>query len=332
MRKSSAFHLLVNWIDSLFFWYALGLIVILLARFVLQADWWWLLLLLNGAPYLFLPVLFGYLAGLILRQRRLIATYLLLLVAGVLWVLIPMLPPFFAAAPQGMPVRLLTFNAFPENPDLAPAENWLLQQNADIVLLQELFGAIPALRDAYPHQAEQERGLLLLSRFPVLENESVMLDGLQQQRVVLEIDGTPVTIYNLHLFMPLNEDESQALLLRYDEQRRNRQIDELLARLTTEEGTLLVAGDFNMSEWSPVYGRLRAALRDAYRASAWGIGATWPGGASEELDDFLPPLLRLDYVFYRGAIEPAGAQVGIALGSDHLPLLVNLRLTESVEQ
>lgn len=328
MPKSSILNRLISWIDSLFFWYALALIVILLARFVIQADWWWLLLLVNGAPYLFLPVLLGVICGLILRQRRLIFAYLLLSVAGVLWVLIPLLPPFFAAAPQGTALRLLTFNAFPENPDLAPAENWLLEQDADIVLLQELIGEIPALRAAYPHQAEQARGLLLLSRFPVLENESIMLDGLPQQRVRLEIDGASLTIYNLHLFMPLNEDESQSLLLRYDEQRRNRQIRELLELLQAESGRLLVAGDFNMSEWSPIYGELRAGLRDAFRVSAGGIGATWPGGASEELDDFLPPLLRLDYVFYRGAIEAVDVQVGLKLGSDHLPLRVDLRLME----
>jgi endonuclease/exonuclease/phosphatase (EEP) superfamily protein YafD len=326
MQRSPLFTILLRWIDSLFFWYGLGMIVLLLARFVFQLDWWWLLLAYNGAPYLFIPVLIGIVAGIILRQRQLAAIYLLLGVVGVLWVLLPMLPPFFAPAPEGTALRLLTFNVFPENRDLPAAETWLLEQDADVIAVQELNGELPALVDAYPHHATQERGFLLVSRFPIVENETITLGEQIQQRVVLDIDGTQVTLYNLHLIMPLDEDESKPLLLRYDESRRNAQIRELLGYLENESGRLLVVGDFNMSEWSPVYGSLRAALNDAYRASAAGIGATWPGGASEELDDVLPPLVRLDYVFYRGAIQPTSALVGNSLGSDHLPLIVDLRL------
>lgn len=325
-QQSSTFTIIVRWIESLFFWYALGLIVVLIARFVLRADWWWLLLLYNGTPYLFVPILVGLLSGVLLRLRHLTAIYLLLTVVGALWILPPLLPPLFPAQAEGQPLRLLTFNAFPENTELDAAQDWLLAQDADLITLQELGGELPALLESYPHHAAQERGLLLLSRFPVLENESFELGSEIQQRVVLDVDGTPLTIYNLHLLMPLNEDESQPLLLRYDEERRNTQIRELLARLEAETGTLLVVGDFNMSEWSPVYDDLRAVLADAYRAAAGGIGATWPGGASEELAAGLPQLVRLDYVFYRGDVQPVSAVVGVPLGSDHLPLVTDLRL------
>jgi endonuclease/exonuclease/phosphatase (EEP) superfamily protein YafD len=237
-----------------------------------------------------------------------------------------MLPPFFAPAPEGTALRLLTFNIFPENRDLPAAETWLLEQDADVVAVQELNGELPALVDAYPHHATQERGFLLVSRFPIVENEIITLGEHIQQRVVLDVNSEEVTLYNLHLIMPLDEDESKPLLLRYDESRRNAQIRELLGYLENESGRLLVVGDFNMSEWSPIYSSLRAALNDAYRASTAGIGATWPGGASEELDNFLPPLVRLDYVFYRGEVQPTTAIVGNSLGSDHLPLIVDLRL------
>jgi endonuclease/exonuclease/phosphatase (EEP) superfamily protein YafD len=126
--------------------------------------------------------------------------------------------------------------------------------------------------------------------------------------------------------MPLNENEGDFLLSRYDESRRNQQIDELLRFVQGETLPILLAGDFNMSEWSPVYNQIDSFLDDAYRQSSWGIGATWPAGASEELPDFLPPLLRLDYFWHSAGIEPLSTTLGLPLGSDHLPIVLDFVL------
>ena len=138
------------------------------------------------------------------------------------------------------------------------------------------------------------------------------------------MNGIALMLYNLHLQMPLNEDESQPLLLRYHETVRNQQIVELLSYITLEDLPVIAAGDFNMSEYSPVYNTLRAQLTDVYRSTSWGIGATWPAGESEELGDFLPRLFRLDYVWITPQIQAKNAAVATAPGSDHLPLLVEL--------
>ena len=81
-----------------------------------------------------------------------------------------------------------------------------------------------------------------------------------------------------------------------------------------------------MSEFSPIYQALDERFTDTYRAAAWGLGATWPGGNSEELAGNWPRLVRLDYVWLSDTLQPLRALVGLPLGSDHLPVIVEIDL------
>lgn len=313
--------------ETLLVLYALFLLFYLIARFLIKADWPFLLLLHNGAPYLFLPVLIGFLLAIIMKAPRLWGIYLLLLLGGILW-----FAPFFFPKSQmetDDAIRLVSFNFYPQNQQIEAATNWLLEQDADLIFLQDIPQPLPALEAAYPYHEynPSDAGLVVFSRFPILtSNEFQLVDASYQQRLILDIEGQSIIFYNLHLLMPLNEREEDFLLLRYDESRRNQQIAELIASATAETLPLMLVGDFNMSEWSPVYQSLASHYQDAFRQVSWGLGASWPAGESEELPNFLPPLTRLDYLWLSPELEALSLSTGIALGSDHLPLIAEFRM------
>ena len=220
--------------------------------------------------------------------------------------------------------------------------DWLRQQNADIVVLQEVSRAWfapmgTALGDLYPfqHQRPTERGArgnLLFSRFPFDSEPSTLDSRLPFESLVVNVDGHPLTVYNVSLATPLAAQTTDYslpdLILRYDDQLRNRQIEQLLQQLETVTTPYLVAGDFNMSNQMSVYETLADRMGDSFREVGVGLGATWPAHAVTNLLRLQLPLLRIDYIWHSRAFQPNSAEVGPFLGSDHLPLKVMFNLPD----
>ncbi|MGE0847117.1 MAG: endonuclease/exonuclease/phosphatase family protein [Flavobacteriaceae bacterium] len=89
------------------------------------------------------------------------------------------------------------------------------------------------------------------------------------------------------------------------------------------QGPAVLLGDFNSLPRGRIHNRIRRRMRDAYLAahSRAGPRSTFPSAF---------PALRIDYVFVTEEIEVVRAEVvasGLTrLASDHLPLLVELRV------
>jgi len=314
----------------LFSIYGMVLSFYLLLRLLLRDGLSGLALLHSAAPYYFLPIVVGLFLLLFLRARRVLAFYVLLALIGFLWIGVRLIPRPAAPAEASASLKLITFNIFPDNRTDDAAVEWLLQQEADIILLQETSRRLDLseLSDEYDFQALSniENGSAIYSRIRFVESAEFDLAGFRQQRVVMNIGGEQVALYNIHLSMPFDAeaDEDSPLLARYDETRRNQQIDELLNLLEDEDLPVIVAGDFKLSEFSLKYDDIARHFTDGFRRAGWGLGFTWPGGASEETNTGLPLLARLDYVWYGEDIQARSAAVGPPLGSDHLPLLMTL--------
>lgn len=318
-----------RWLVSLLIWYIILMIVYLGARFLWVSDWTPFLLLHNLAPYLFLPALVGWVIAWLLRSLRLVGVYSLLVLVGALWIGGTIAPPIGKTTPTGTAIDVLTFNIYPDNPRLDEAVQWIIAHDPDIVAVQE----IPQDDDIrlapfyahYPYAASQgiRETQAVFSRYPILSVEALQLGPSVHQRLLLDIAGQEVALYNVHLHVPYTEGDTW-LPLRYDETIRNQQIAALVAHIKTENLPLLIMGDFNMTEWSPIYRDLRAVMHDAYREATWGIGATWPGDPADDLQEMYPRVLRLDYVWYSDHFAVRDAVVGAYLGSDHLPLMVEI--------
>jgi endonuclease/exonuclease/phosphatase (EEP) superfamily protein YafD len=307
-------------------------------RTVFGDRFWWLALLNSYAPLAFLPLPGVLLLAWISRARWVFALALLLALIGGLW-FGPYFLPKALAVPSRPTLRVVTFNVWGHNPRLEQIEAWIRETEADIVLLQEIpenyanYG-IPGLDDLYPYQIGQPTavrlwGNLFLSRYPILSVEDLPGDGVPaQQRFTIDFDGQVVAVYNVHFAMPIGGNRLPRLanahyilqtVLSYDDSARNAEIRRLLNRLERETHPFVVAGDFNMSEHAVIYGEIAACMEDAFREAGVGWGGSWPISIVDELPAFVPPLLRVDYVWHSSHFRAVEAVRGLKLGSDHLP-------------
>lgn len=239
----------------------------------------------------------------------------------------------FISAPPHEPLGGPTFTLLSYNiqwrrgGDYQPAVDVIRQQNADIVALQEVSPQAAqaieaALSSRYPYMAlhPQERGFdgqAVLSRYPIVADD-FFLRGFGQQRTIIAVDGVPVILYNVHLATPLLVRDGRR---RFDISMREREVLEIVERVNREEASarVLVVGDFNLTDRSTDYFHLTrdAGLIDAHMRHGSGLGWTWA-----YLPRILPPLLRIDYLFYRpyGLNSLQIRVVPNSGGSDHQPL------------
>ncbi len=327
--------------------YALGMAVYLALRLVFGDGFWWLSLLNTFAHLLFLPLLPLLALAAFARSRAGTLRLLPLAVVGGLW-FAPYFVPRIPNAASGIRLNLLTFNVWGHNHDLSQVETWLRDTEADIVLLQEVSPAyartdLPHLRDLYPYQSNQPDptrwgGNITLSRYPIVTEEYIDLQTPETPaplRLVLDVNGYPVAVYNVHLAWPARQRPRLSLpvsnfylrvALGFDDRTRNQQITHLLEHLKTEPYPYLVAGDFNTSASSVTYQQLDAIMHDAFRQAGSGLGASWPVSSARGLPGFVPPLIRIDYIWHSDHFRTLDAQLGPHLGSDHLPVLATLEL------
>jgi vancomycin resistance protein VanJ len=212
---------------------------------------------------------------------------------------------------------LLTYNVMSQNLEWARMEDVMRAADADIVLVQEFILEAgeylePALADLYPYSAlhyDVEQGVF--SRYPILEDTHWATYHGNYQRIVLEIEGERLVIYNVHPYPPFWWSRN-----RLDPQLHHAEMDDLLSRAAQETGAVILAGDFNMSDQSEGYARTRASYGDAFRTVGSGFGLTIPANF---------PTARADYVFYNGEIVPLEARLWDDVGnSDHVPVWVRL--------
>jgi endonuclease/exonuclease/phosphatase (EEP) superfamily protein YafD len=330
--------------------YTLALVVYLLLRLAFGDSFWWLSLLNTFAHLLFLPLVGLLPLALVLRARGAALRLLPLLVLAGLWFVPAYLPKPVAAA-SGPTLRVLTFNVWGHNHDLRQVEGWVRQTRADIVTLQEISpayatDALPGLLDIYPYQSSQADntrwgGNIILSRYPILSQEYIDLqtpDNPAPLRLVLDVDGEAVAVYNVHLAWPSRQTPRLLLpwdnfflrvVLGFDDRVRNRQISHLVDHLKTEPYLFIIAGDFNTSSSSATYQQLATVMHDSFHEVGVGFGGTWPVSQVRGLLEIVPPLIRIDYVWYSPQFRALDATLGPEMGSDHLPLLVTLALPPS---
>jgi endonuclease/exonuclease/phosphatase (EEP) superfamily protein YafD len=214
--------------------------------------------------------------------------------------------------------RLLSFNVWFRNPDMATTAAYIEQSQADAVVLLELTPPqaerLRPLLPSYPHShIEPSRmGAAVFTKWPVLEAESMPLakDGAIAARVQIDWRGTPVTVLGVHLNWPLGPRNSKF---------RNEELAGVVAFSKAHRQPLIVAGDFNLTPWSEYFSDAleESGLHDS--ALGFGLGRTWPA-------QFAPLGIRIDHCLISREWQSLRVDVGPPLGSDHLPVLADLTL------
>ena len=226
-------------------------------------------------------------------------------------------PP--ADEPTGRPVRVVTFNLLSSNAEYEAVIDWLRQVDADVVFLQE--ASLPweeALAEAgLGYRVEVARdpelifGTVVLTDDPQAQVTGYGFATGQPRAVEVRLPGHggfPLTLLGIHPLSPTSEERSSL---------RSAQIDWALERLRDVGAPVVLAGDFNAGPWSAPFRRLLGAgLVDSQRGV--GLQPSFPARA--------PGFLRvaIDHVLVSDGVSVADRRLGPPLGSDHLPVVVDL--------
>lgn len=287
--------------------------------------------------------------ALLLRNRWLIGGMLPLIALITVYYAPYLLPKAAATVPPDTPtITVMTFNLFSPRDGADGFARIMRESGADVVAVQELSDFIAeslaeSLADAYPHQALHPqdghgnyfRGQGIFSRFPIIEDDYWQFDEIPidmthgHQRVVVDVDGREVVVYNTHAWPPLDWKGGLAFTrTTWEDDAHQLSISLLLERVQPDidaQRPVIVVGDFNFSDQFIEYAQMTAIFTDAFRAAGQGMGFTYPSRGFGPI----PPLIRLDYVFHNAVLETLAAQIWSESGaSDHLPVLATLTLNQ----
>ena len=264
----------------------------------------------------------------------------LLAVALLAWSL-PLVGPAVPEA-EGPLLRVMTSNVRYDHAEPAGLLAALDEHDPDLLLLQEWAplheeALGPALDARFPHRVVKLNavtdvdGVAAFSRFPI---ESVPLDGgaptpaprwlsPKAQRLRLSAHGRTVEVFNVHPSSPQRVSAITA----------NRVTQGRLASLAGAAvgllGPVVVAGDFNAPPASaPAQAWAGEGLLDAHAAAGprLSFGHTWPDAKLP----FFVPGVRIDAVKSGGGLVPVSCVVGPPTGSDHRPVVAELRFVEAL--
>ena len=230
------------------------------------------------------------------------------------------------AGREGLPLRVITANVYDSNRTPDKVLDFVRRHEGDIVILidakRERWNAVLAdIGALYPHRASAARRegspIILFSRYPVLRHESVQPPGGERPylEVDLAIDERVVTVLGVHPASPTLTDPS-------DSRKRNRSLNHIGRSIQDRDRPLIVAGDFNITPFSPHFRDLITAsgLRNAAQGQGW--IPTWPR-------EFWPIRVPIDHVLVRGAFAVRSLTRGPSIGSDHFPVIADLKLLKS---
>lgn len=156
--------------------------------------------------------------------------------------------------------------------------------------------------------------MAVLSRYPFEDAETLTLDSSTHIaiRARVNVAGTPVSVLSLHPPTPVRTDKFN---------NRNQQFTRAASLLRTTSGPRFLIGDLNTTMWSPYFADLlrESGLRDARRG--FGLMPSWP----VPLPAFLQ--LPIDHCLVSNDIVVEGIRTGARTGSDHRPLIVDMKIS-----
>jgi len=288
--------------------------------------------------FLFLPALLlvplALLGGMVLLRFALAAA-----AATFLLVYPPALNLAVPATAGSAELSVLSWNIYVGGVSPEQLRAALAEYQPDVVMLQEarwrMFADDAELAASYPYQLlrpeEAAPGMVILSRFPILESGVPSLDSdhWDMPRMLwarLDLGDRTVTVVNAHPIAPRIGGAGCRLAACYNTGWRDRQISDVRAvidALRRPAEPLIVAGDMNVTEREPAYRELARGMQDAHRVAGRGFGASWRPGFVEAPFG----LIRIDYIFTNEQARPVALHTDCAnRGSDHCLLVGRIGL------
>jgi endonuclease/exonuclease/phosphatase family metal-dependent hydrolase len=243
-------------------------------------------------------------------------------------------------------VRLMTYNVKAylverQSGSYAPLAWEVALHDPDILLMQDAERLSERRREVPDTATTVFKGrhvfetgqYIVVSRFPLRDCrvEQIPYRGESHTyvRCVVQVNGVDVDLVNVHLKSPregLNaaRHEQADGIGEWQQNFADRlgQATQLAADISGRQRPLILAGDLNAPESSPVLHQLLGrGLRDAFSSAGWGYGYTHGHSLKPRIS-----FLRIDHILVSSEIGVTDSYAGGKDASDHRPVIADLLL------
>ncbi len=254
-------------------------------------------------------------------------------------------------------VRVTSYNVkyfmgstqFPNKENADHILNFLRQDNADIICLQEvrlnkrqIFDIkntrLPQVKHLQLAHNSYAGGLLTMTSFPILNMGEIRFKNSGNMIIYTDIlmNEDTVRVYNCHLQSyrlreaeintidsldfnnePKTKEKLKVLGLKFKEAliKRAEQAATLRAHINNCHFPVIVCGDFNDTPVSFTYRTVKGDLEDSFTRSGKGTANTYNGKL---------PSFRIDYILYSPQFTSYNFEVSVLEHSDHFPISCDL--------
>lgn len=288
--------------------------------------------------------------------KRIIYTFILLIVGWSLWSLLSHQMPWQKAQAHTHELTVLTYNTrgmmIGESLDSKHAMlKHINRLDADIVCLQEVLVykkgqrlTLPALREAmrkYPYtyydfkkyNSHRQFGNVVFSRYPLINKQTIRYESASnissQCDVVVNKDTLRLIVNHLESFRLEEKDfdidslttghfkeSSLNRKLTYTSQLRRKQVMQVRRAIHKSPYPVIAVGDFNALPISLVYWTMNMGLRDCFAETSLGRY-----GSTYQRKGIG---IRIDYIFTSRKLHPLACRVDQATYSDHFPVIATI--------
>jgi vancomycin resistance protein VanJ len=320
-----------------------------LAARQLWGDRLWPLAVANSFPVVFfLPLPVAFVLAAFSRKR---AAWVAVCIAALLWLALfgwRYLPRGLHAEATGAELRVMAFNILVTNRDVEAIAGAIEVAQPDLIAFSELGTGMNAalaqrLGVTYPYRTlcrlpGANFGSGIYSRWP-LDDLSSLKTGLGLRSAAADVHtpaGTVrfVALHPRSTWLDTSSLDAAEASIEDNFRGREAQLAAVCRYLDQwDDRPVILAGDFNTSEYSDAYRCVAQRLGDSYREVGRGTGHTWPARQTKHIQsrwlELLAPVTRIDYVFHSHHWDAVEAQVlKMDTGSDHRPIVATLRWTD----
>ncbi|MBD0778746.1 endonuclease/exonuclease/phosphatase family protein [Maribacter sp. ANRC-HE7] len=212
--------------------------------------------------------------------------------------------------------------------------DFISQQNADIICLQEFDSRMKGKFENYPFRfiilnQSDKSPQTIFSKFPIIDKGSLDFPDSANDAIYADVlvGQDTLRVYNVHLQSfqvrprSFKREAPDRLLNRLNKsfQKQQEQANIVKAHASRVSYGKIICGDFNNTQFSSMYNTIKGEMNDSFEEKGYGFGNTY-------LFKFLP--FRIDFILADPELEIKSHQNFDVRLSDHTPVMASFRLKE----